>query len=558
MMYRDGSEVQKSDDQPGRITPPTRSPNPTIFIHHLIENNRWEDLINLFDSIKLDRQDNIGEILNQNHFTLPVLHSMILRGAPAELIALSIDLGADPDRRVDQTNRATSDKFLSFTPLMSAISAEQLEIVNVLCSKGASRDGALNLATEIEKNELRPHITELLLGYGEKLASLPDEVLQNINLRDLKISEDLSGRNLSGANLIGTDLYGAILEETIVTGAWRSPETRFPPEYNYREKDFYKAKSHPLIRDGDYFSDPELKFLFDAEKNKLIHSLTGLPAAILLEGDKLVKSSRNYTDGILYFLAYTNVVRDFPDTDPRPLVSLMPSLMFSYPVEATASLLLSLETRMDGFRENAPGNHTNMADLFVLLAHPSDEAMKSSMINRLSLTITSVDRWIGKPHHIFHTSIPLLNLFSEIGLLSYDFPSLKFDTESVTKLRDNQTYERLPALIEKFGAKLIEGRKSDFIDPDNKKLGHKFGPGYEFPPHSMHFLFKPHEIFGSNQGLEPFRSQMYVEFRRAYFLISDPEHGTLIIRNSSPDFGRDRLSALTPIFWTTGLSRICV
>ena len=522
--------------------------SPSERIQQAISSNNWTVLKEVLLSLKPENRKENGELLNRNRFTLPILHSMILRDAPADIIAIAIDVGADPNRRVDQTNRATKDKFLNFTPLMCAISVEKLEIVNVLCSKGVSRDGALKMAIAVEKDEPRPLMTELLLAYGEKLGSLSEGALKNANLRGLKISEDLSRKDLSGANLIDTDVSDAKLEETLVTGAWRSPETLFPTDYNYRKKDFLRAKSHPEIRSGDYFSDLELRSIFDAEKYKLIHSQSGLPAGIILEVDNLVKGSGSHTDGILYLLAYTNMVRDFPNGSPKPLVSLMPRLLFSYPVEATASLLSSLETRMDGFRENAPGNHPNMADLFVKIADPRDSAMTSSMINRLSLTITSVDRWIGAPHHIFKTSNLLLFIFSEIGLLSYDFPSVKFDTERVTKVGDNGKYERLPALIEKFGANLIEGRASDFIDPNNKKLGHKFGPGYEFPPHSMHFLFKPHAIYGSGHGLEPFRSQMYVEFRRSYYLISDPEHGTLIIRNSSPDFGRDKLPDVA--FWS--------
>ena len=43
-------------------------------------------------------------------------------------------------------------------------------------------------------------------------------------------------------------------------------------------------------------------------------------------------------------------------------------------------------------------------------------------------------------------------------------------------------------------------------------------------------------------------SETYPEFRRGYLLVSHPAHGTLIIRNSSHDFGRDRL--LEVAYWS--------
>lgn len=60
-----------------------------------------------------------------------------------------------------------------------------------------------------------------------------------------------------------------------------------------------------------------------------------------------------------------------------------------------------------------------------------------------------------------------------------------------------------------------------------------YGSGYFLRPGARNFTGVP---------ILPGYPNAYVEFRRAYILVSDKEWGTLVIRNSSPDFGRDSMS----------------
>lgn len=518
-------------------------------LQRCVESADWSALGELLSSLDPADWGRNSDLLDRNVHCLPVLHTMIRRQAPLELIELALEKGADINRRVDRKNPANNDEFLGFSPLVMAVHCRNGPLVELLCKRGASREGALLRALQVEQDDPQLPLTKFLLESGEKLADVPRGSLRGANLRGLIIEEDLSERDLSGVNLIDSDLSRSCLDEATLTGAWYSPRTKFPHEVMVRERGLVKAKRHPLENDDRYLSDPELRVMVTRELRELrLDSLRNWVA--LSEIHQIIDLSGSYPDALLYVAAYKDAVVDYPSGSGLPLTKLLPRLLFAYPDITIPNLLSAIEHKMDTYRDAPPGNHYNMAEMLALAAHPRDPGLESPRIGALSTAITSVDRWIGRENVALKVTNRTISLWGEIGRLTHSFGSLKFDTERVPATLADGSRRPQPALIERFGFMYISDRSSDFLPSQEGLRMHDLGPGFAVSPNSKTFTYKPSGMYGSGEGIADYRSQMYVEVRRSYYLVSDPEWGSLVIRSSSPDFGRDKLPFVA--VWSPG------
>lgn len=112
---------------------------------------------------------------------------------------------------------------------------------------------------------------------------------------------------------------------------------------------------------------------------------------------------------------------------------------------------------------------------------------------------------------------------AHIGRLGFSFPQWRYIA---------QGFDGQPSLIESYGLKRLK-RDTDVRDPN-------------LPPYNP-----DRDEYGT--GFVWSDDQQYVEYRRAYIVISDMSEGkpvTLIVRNSSHFFGRDRLSAPAYVSFT--------
>jgi ankyrin repeat protein len=158
------------------------------------------------------------------------------------------------------------------------------------------------------------------------------------------------------------------------------------------------------------------------------------------------------------------------------------------------------------------GFHPNEAELMLLLKHPDLWDRDPNKTGPLTQALTSIHQFI---EHNIKLTDPTVKAWAEIGFLSHAFRFWRFDTmtlngPSETKNPTAQGHPAPQSLIETFGFKTIPKRPLDGF----------FGKG---------FLYRDST------------TKALIEFRRGYLLISQPEWGTLVIRNASKHFGRDLL-----------------
>jgi hypothetical protein len=520
------------DDASGRLSANTDPKLSAAILKGIVDSTKdnWRSLRGLLVGLKPSDKIANGTILNQNLYTLPILHALILRNAPTDIFERIIDLGADPDIIATEHNRANRDKFNNFSPLMMALHTGELDYATILLNRGCNREGALKLAITLDSSEDNPRCTKLLLSRGEKLADLLNGSVPFLNLRGLTVAEDFAARDLSNANLIDTDLSGSDLTDTKLTEAVRSPGTKFPRGFNFRDPalGLKKARPHPVLGEERYVSDREL----EREFNELSWP-SGPPPQVLREAYGFREQS--LSDGVLYLAAFNDAVKNYPNSTGLPFTTLLPRILFNYPNIAIPEFLREFERRMDQFYPPAR-HHKNTAELLALCAHPRDPGLQSPLVDKLGTAITSIDRWIAPKNWEVPFTDANIALFGKIGILTHSHLWFKYATQRERTLDTDGNPIIRPALIESFGARFVE---------DNAT---KLGARYVFSPNTMSFSIDAPNILGESEIARKFRSDMYVEFRRGYYMLSDPEYGTHIIRNSSPDFGRDKLPGVA--FWS--------
>ncbi|MBY0403887.1 MAG: hypothetical protein K2X66_08305, partial [Cyanobacteria bacterium] len=147
----------------------------------------------------------------------------------------------------------------------------------------------------------------------------------------------------------------------------------------------------------------------------------------------------------------------------------------------------------------------NEAELLLLAKHPDAFAPSSSPsgywngnpTSALTTALTSISHFINQSVQLSDTA---LRAWGEIGFLSHGFRFWRYDTVGGPN-----------SLMAQFGFKPFA---------QDRPLDDVFGKGFIYENKPKNAL---------------------IEFRRGYLLVSQKDHGTLIIRNSSTVFGRDLL-----------------
>jgi ankyrin repeat protein len=191
------------------------------------------------------------------------------------------------------------------------------------------------------------------------------------------------------------------------------------------------------------------------------------------------------------------------EDDSLGLLSCMPKLLLEHSLSDASFLLGQMESFFDRQPNNPIRYHPNEAELLLLLNHPDAVSRQENILRPLTTALTSITRFI-------ETSTPLtdatVKAWGDIGLLTHAFRFWRYDALSTPTPEGGTT-----TLLESFGFKAM---------PTQRPFNDVFGKG---------FLF-----------IEP-KTNVLIEFRRGYLLISQKDMGTLVIRNSSPVFGRDLL-----------------
>ncbi|MBY0402471.1 MAG: hypothetical protein K2X66_01110 [Cyanobacteria bacterium] len=176
------------------------------------------------------------------------------------------------------------------------------------------------------------------------------------------------------------------------------------------------------------------------------------------------------------------------------LLKALPNLLLNQPLKTINELSGKFESHMDA-NSSKWGHDSDEAELLLLLNHPDLWDRDPYKIGSLTKAITSITRFINSP--AVQLQDRTVKAWASIGFLTHSFRFWKWDAMGGEK-----------SLLSQFGFKALP----------NGRPGDDFGKG---------FLYKDEA------------SGVTVEFRRGYLLATHPDHGTLVIRNSSPAFGRD-------------------
>jgi len=482
-----------------------------------LNNKDWDTLSEKLDhpSPLLYTPDTKGRLL---------IERMISEEAPQELISKLADGGAlDP-----LPESKLSDL------LVLAISKDHLGAVGELLHRGVDPNTPNNAGVMPLKAALLSmylgasnQCTHELLHAGARIRDILLTPFDSILLREADLSgmvlqENLSGLDLSGIDLVDVDVSRASLKGANLRGAFYSPGTKFPPDFGHPSIEGMIQAQRVFLDDKDvYLSEKKLQ-------RKLEEVVEALPPHLLPEAQYLLTLSGSLQDVVLYREVYMDAVAAAGRGTGAPLQEFAPKLLLSYPPGVIQSLFLELDHSMDQYPLPLK-HHSNEAELLLLCHHPRVNEVTPEHLASLSLAISSIDRWLTTGDASL--SRETLYNWGRVGQLAFSFPLWKFEairTESAPGLRD-------PSLLEEMGFELIRGRSSDHI-PNSTK--HLYGPGFALLPNTIEFTYRKHTANG--EEVRDFASECYVELRRAYLLISHPTEGTLLIRNSSKDFGRDR------------------
>jgi len=237
--------------------------------------------------------------------------------------------------------------------------------------------------------------------------------------------------------------------------------------------------------------------------------------------------------------SYALLIRD-PE-DPS-FIELAPRMLLFYPESSILSVISNIEAMMDN-AEPARNFLASEAELLLLL-NSNDESPKLSdtpYLDSLTSAITSISRFIEV---VTEPVIPItVWSWAQIGSLGHSFTRWKYDAMALrNKLSDGTSITLAPSLLEHYGFEFVEKRSDDpSKDVSTRKI---YGSGFILRHGTKNFIYEA-PFTGE---ICRYNSKTLIEFRRAYLLVSNPEHGTLIIRNSSPLFGRDAFKH--PAYWS--------
>jgi ankyrin repeat protein len=456
-------------------------------IHWLLEN-----------TTSIDTPDNNG--------VRPIFHSISKRNF--DLFQLLCEKGADI---ITPMSDGT-------TVLDYAILQQQDKMIDLLLQKNVPITGNYSPLEPLLKSEKTKLFIELL----QKGASLTPRNPENNSLLHIASSQCQyevmnllieKGMDLNGQNIFGkTPLHFSVRQNN-------ANATKLLLEHGASPNILDNLGNPPLaiaLRQNRMFDNSDLllkagcdtQLLFDL-KNPLLWQLVLDKNYIFLNALKLRGFS--IPSKIEHAATWRKEIASTQDPQSHAskfMVPLMPDLLLSTKLSAVNKLLQEIESEFDRFPEKR-NYHPNEAELLLLLRHPEAQDRKLGYIQNLATCLTSISRFVETKAIL---SDRTLKAWGDIGFLTHAFRFWKHDTVSISP---KQTKTESPSktmsqtLLEEFGFQPF---------PDNRLLNDLFGKGFY---------------------LKREKTNELIEMRRGYLLISKPGEGTLIIRNSSPHFGRD-------------------
>ena len=459
---------------------------------------------------------------------------------------------------IDAIATLTSSFQVYVTPLEIACLNENFEMVKLLLEKDADpnivrsdNSSILSLmcyrTPEKTLNEALGSAAKILQEYGAVFSPNDFNDFSSVgsdgtyvDLQGLTVKTDISSWNLYGSNLIGADLSQSIGSvNCLINDSVYSPDTKFPDGFHLQS---YGMKRAHYDREKKCWVD----FRSHNSTNQSLRYKHQDSAIQLLPktfaGQKLNWGER--TTELLIDIACEaqRELYDIFSTDLSSIISLMPYIQSHHCAQDLRLILSTFEQKLDQYfyvKGRAISVHPMEPELMASLGMIdfADEVGTSA----LTRVLTAQTQWISLgdevPRHKITDSVAFT--WAELGRLSLSFKKWKYDAFSPMVV-DGDLRFRTPSVLEQFGFETIR-RTSDKeykINYSDEYPG--LGVGAILSDERIKLLSQT-EVNPSFTGVTQFSPTTYIELRHGYILISVPGLGTLIIRNSSTDFGRDRL-----------------
>lgn len=279
---------------------------------------------------------------------------------------------------------------------------------------------------------------------------------------------------------------------------------------------------------------------------------------IIADSKRLLRQSKSVYAAYLSLVAGGDVLNFSSRVRRKPemglsLLKLSRSLLFHHPPHTLVGIWNAIEWRSDhNLSIQRSRKHFNEAEMMLLLNHPRERGFDPEKLNPLTRALTATTRIVDSGVPIVRQ--PVIWNFARIGLYTHGFHLLfKHEAEA------SSSYDRKHGW-QKGRPSLIEARLGMVRIPSRPHTERICGPGYLLlasSADSIRARLLRRDAYGEQESEgRNFQYQWYsldsetmMEFRRGYLLVSNPQHGTLVIRNSSKEFGRNILRNVA--YWTS-------
>jgi hypothetical protein len=510
-----------------------------------IERKDWEKVDSVIEQIV--RRDCSGALLHEL-FSQPLPENGLspnIRGLTP--ILAMVAQGGSPklfeklhESELELNTRAPDSwRIPGATAIHIAVAEKQAHLIPLLVSFGVSPnapagDGEtspIQLAVQMASNRSATieGLRELVAS-GASLRTLPDGT--GLNLRGCRISEDLRGFSLRYSNLIDADLSKSQVDRDTLRGCWYGPDTVLPQSVIPSSYSMKPGLMVPDRRTGSprYYSKGELEEMFEESASKR-------PKYLAHEARRLVKSSGNIRDGVLYLQVAEEAAKFGHQGTGAAMNELIPRLLYGYEPGVIGKLLGAIEASMDGLQPAAE-YHPNESEFLALLRHPRDTQFERlGPAGQLTRVLTSIPYWYGSDEKLEMNTEVAYN-WGRIGALNLNFVRFKFDTKREYQTINNDFRIVVgPCLLEQFGGKPYDLKEVNTYQKSDGSTIKIPMQGLVFPAGWKEFNYIGSDNEGNPQRLSA-DSQFSIVLSHTDKRISHPMYGTLVIPNKSPVFAR--------------------
>lgn len=333
------------------------------------------------------------------------------------------------------------------------------------------------------------------------------------NLANLVINEDLQGMDLKQSDMRGTDLRHSRLEGAQLADTWYSSKTRFPPGFAPVEAGMKKAY---LLQGIDNTQEECTEEEIETRQNALRDRYTQSKDPRSFEPPWKTYDAHQYYRTIQIINAGGTATSALTHS----FSSMLPGLLFDYPVESLAPFL-------NWMRKNVPATQRVIESELLALCTPEvKHSLRSLDVIAMALSMVDAHQVSSEREAEF------VFLLGKLGILSQSFQKWRFESMHGDDIGNGI---RTPSLIEQFGYEKFDRQETDAVKALDPARGR--------PPFSFVAWSKENEPAKRVRD-QPLSGITYAStpiFDRCFVGISSPIDGTLLVRNSSTYFGRAHL-----------------